>query len=445
MTVQMPGTTGSEEGRAASEPVQKVSKLPNGIRVASETSHGLGTSMAIFLQLGSVDETPETSGATHFLQHLSFKATEKRSHFMLTRAIEKLGGHVASGASRDGITYAGECLSSNAEGLFALMAEAALYPRTEDLDITLASQLVSQDIANSAKNGSARVLDALHEVAFNGAGLGAPLLSAREHIDGAVVKKFLTGNLSPARIVVAGVGIDHERLVAMTADAFGHLPAGGALAQPASQYIGGDYRIPAALDKGEVHFTLGFQGAGVKDKNMLAAAALQTLLGGGDSFSAGGPGKGLTSRLFTNVLCDAGVLSSSAFSVSYQDTGLFGIQTSVSPESAADAVSLVCKELVRLRKQPVSAEELARAVNQTRSSLLMNLEAKGIVCEDLGRQVIYYGERVSGAKLSQQLQALTAQDLSRAAEAILASPLSVAAYGNVSALPPYDHIKALLA
>jgi mitochondrial-processing peptidase subunit alpha len=304
MTVQMPGTISSSEGHSASEPVTKISKLPNGVRVASETSHGLGASIAVFVQYGSVNETAETSGATHFLQHLAFKATEKRSHFMLTREVEKLGAHVAAGASRDCITYAGECLAPNAEALFAVIAETVLYPRIEELDISIAAKLVSQDAANSAKNGGARVLDALHEAAFHGKGLGAPLLSAREHIEPAALQKFLASNISPSRIVVAAVGVEHVRLEAMVSEAFGHL-SGSAPALSASKYMGGDYRIPAHLDKGEVHFALGFQGVGVTDKDLLAAAALQSLLGGGDSFSAGGPGKGLTSRIFTNVLCDA--------------------------------------------------------------------------------------------------------------------------------------------
>ena len=304
LTVQMPGTTSAAEGHAASEPVTKISKLPNGVRIASETSYGIGASIAVFVQYGSVNETPETSGATHFLQHLAFKATEKRSHFLLTREVEKLGAHVAAGASRDCITYAGECLSSNAEALFSVIAETILHPRLEDLDLSIASKLVSNDIANSAKNGAGRVLDALHEAAYHGRGLGAPLLATREHIDAAAIQKFLAQNLAPSRIVVAAVGVEHARLEAMVAQAFGDL-AGAAPPPPTSKYVGGEYRIPAHLDKGEVHFALGFQGVGVADKDLLAAAALQSLLGGGDSFSAGGPGKGLTSRIFTNVLCDA--------------------------------------------------------------------------------------------------------------------------------------------
>ena len=86
----------------------QVSRLSNGVRVISETRASVGCSMAIFLNTGSRFETHETHGATHFLQHLAYKATEDKSHFMMTRMIEKLGGHVAAGASRDCITFAGE-------------------------------------------------------------------------------------------------------------------------------------------------------------------------------------------------------------------------------------------------------------------------------------------------------------------------------------------------
>jgi processing peptidase subunit alpha len=183
------------------------------------------------------------------------------------------------------------------------MAETALHPRTDDLDMSIAGNLVHLDVSNgnSSKAGGARVLEALHEVGFGGVGLGAPLISVRDHLSGEAVRKFLADNLAPSRIVVAAVGVEHARLVEMAEKAFGDIRGSGK--EPAaSKYVGGDYRIPASLERGEVHVALGFQGVAVSDKDLLATAALQSLLGGGDSFSAGGPGKGLTSRIFANVL-----------------------------------------------------------------------------------------------------------------------------------------------
>lgn len=176
LSVQMPGTPRSDEGVAATAPATEMTTLSNGVRVISERSSSIGASMAIYFATGSRMETETTAGSSHFMQHLAFKATHAKSHFIMTREIEKLGGHAVSGASRDCIAYAGECLSSKADGLFSLMAETALTPRLEDHDMDAARNLVMHDITNSAKNGPAVVLDAMHSVAYGGRGIGASLL-----------------------------------------------------------------------------------------------------------------------------------------------------------------------------------------------------------------------------------------------------------------------------
>jgi mitochondrial-processing peptidase subunit alpha len=96
---------------------------------------------------------------------------------------------------------------------------------------------------------------------------------------------------------------------------------------------------------GQVHVAIGVQGVDCSDKEVVAAAVLQSLLGGGDQFSAGGPGKGLTSRIFRNVLCNPEVLTATSFNVSYQDTGLFGIQATCNAQDAPKTVALLTREL----------------------------------------------------------------------------------------------------
>ena len=308
----MPGTTSAETGVEALAPKTEISTLPNGVRVVTESAHGMGCNMAIFLNVGSRSERQEFHGCSHFYQHLAFKATTQRSFFMFSREVEKIGGHVAAGASRDCITFAGECLLPNAPKLFELIAESALKPSLESQDIDIARNLVMADIENSnnAKQGGAKVLDLLHDVAFRGQTLGAPLLcdpSMAPHINGETIQKFMSSTLCPSGIVVSAVGVPHQEMVKIAEQVLGKLKK-NAIAKPIAkaEYDGGELRVPTAAahhgDGADVHLALGFKGVACTDNELLAAAVLQTLLGGGDSFSAGGPGKGLTSRIFVNVL-----------------------------------------------------------------------------------------------------------------------------------------------
>ena len=444
MSMQMPGTPAADVGVAAVVPKMEVSTLPNGVTVVTESKSSLGCSMAIFSATGSRLETNETHGASHFLQHLAYKATEGKSHFGMTRAVEKLGGHVACGASRDCITYAGECMSASAGDLFALMAETFVAPRLDKLDVDNARALVMADIQNTMKNGSFAVQDVLHTVAYQGEALGAPLMCSphmAESMTGEVIAKFKADNFGASKIVVSAVGVEHARMVEYVEASLGNLATGSSATMSPATYVGGDCRVPA--DPGQVHMAIGVKGVDCSDSEVVAAAVLQSLLGGGDQFSAGGPGKGLTSRIFRNVLSNPEVLTATSFNVSYQDSGLFGIQATCNAQDAPKTVALVGRELAALRGG-VSAEELERAKNMTASSLFLNLETMGIVTEDLGRQIMYYGKRKSGAQVAEEIQAVTAEQLTALAGKMLDSPVSVAAYGDVAFVPSYGEVVSLI-
>lgn len=183
---------------------------------------------------------------------------------------------------------------------------------------------------------------------------------------------------------------------------------------------------------------LAFEAPPISSPDIYALATLQTLLGGGGSFSAGGPGKGMYSRLYTNVLNQYGwVESCVAFNHSYIDSGLFGISASCTPTRVAQMLDVMCRELHSLTLdtgfealQPV---EIHRAKNQLRSALLMNLESRMIELEDLGRQVQAYGRRIGVKEMCARIDALTGNDLRRVAQQVLRG--GVANVGRGSGAP----------
>jgi processing peptidase subunit alpha len=171
------------------------------------------------------------------------------------------------------------------------------------------------------------------------------------------------------------------------------------------------------------HIHLAFEALPISSPDIYALATLQTLLGGGGSFSAGGPGKGMYSRLYTNVLNQHGwVESCVAFNHSYTDSGIFGISASCSPTRTADMLEVMCRELQSLTLDSgytaLQTQEVNRAKNQLRSSLLMNLESRMVELEDLGRQVQVHGRKVGVREMCDQIDALTVEDLRRVARQV---------------------------
>ncbi|KAH9871354.1 hypothetical protein IAQ61_005533 [Plenodomus lingam] len=171
------------------------------------------------------------------------------------------------------------------------------------------------------------------------------------------------------------------------------------------------------------HIHLAFEGVPVGSPDIFALATLQTLLGGGGSFSAGGPGKGMYSRLYTNVLNQHGwVESCVAFNHAYTDSGLFGIAASCAPSHVAQMLEVMCRELKSLSDETgyavLKPVEVQRAKNQLRSSLLMNLESRMVELEDLGRQVQVHGRKYSVKEVARNIENVTIKDLRRVAKMV---------------------------
>ncbi|KAH9877876.1 hypothetical protein J1614_003093 [Plenodomus biglobosus] len=171
------------------------------------------------------------------------------------------------------------------------------------------------------------------------------------------------------------------------------------------------------------HIHLAFEGVPVGSPDIFALATLQTLLGGGGSFSAGGPGKGMYSRLYTNVLNQHGwVESCIAFNHAYTDSGLFGIAASCAPSHVAQMLEVMCRELKSLSDETgyavLKQGEVQRAKNQLRSSLLMNLESRMVELEDLGRQVQVHGRKYSVKEVSKNIENVSIKDLRRVAKQV---------------------------
>ncbi|KAF3037253.1 Mitochondrial-processing peptidase subunit alpha [Didymella heteroderae] len=171
------------------------------------------------------------------------------------------------------------------------------------------------------------------------------------------------------------------------------------------------------------HIHLAFEALPISSPDIYALATMQTLLGGGGSFSAGGPGKGMYSRLYTNVLNQHfWVESCVAFNHSYTDSGLFGISASCAPSHVAQMLEVMCRELKSLGDETGYAAlkegEVQRAKNQLRSSLLMNLESRMVELEDLGRQVQVHGRKVGVKEMCAKIEAVTVEDMRRVARQV---------------------------
>ncbi|WRX27787.1 Peptidase M16 [Theobroma cacao] len=450
----------------------KVKTLSNGVKIASEKLLTPAASIGLFINSGSIYETPISSGASHLLERMAFKSTTNRTHLRIVREVEAIGGNTSTSASRECMAYTFDSLKSYVPEMVELLIDCVRNPAFLDWEVNEELQKLKAELEEVSKNPERLILEAVHSTGYCGA-LANPLLapeSALDRLDSSILEEFVTENYTGTRMVLAASGIEHEELLQIAEPLLSDLPAGPYLEEPESVYVGGDFRRQA--DAPSSHFALAFEvpGGWNSEKESVILTVMQMLMGGGGSFSAGGPGKGMHSRLYLRVLNEYQQIQSfSAFNSIFNNTGLFGIYGSTSSDFVSKAVDIAAEELLLLAEEgavfssllrllflfsfhslqifelilvAVSRLMIKRAQEATKSAVLMNLESRMIVAEDIGRQILTYGERKSVQSFLKMVDEVTLRDIADMAKKILSSPLTMASYGDVINVPSYESVSS---
>ncbi|KAI8917659.1 Metalloenzyme, LuxS/M16 peptidase-like protein [Powellomyces hirtus] len=423
----------------------QITTLPNGLRIASQEAPGHFVAVGVYVDAGTRYEGDELGGCSHVLDRTSFKSTKKYTTEQLVQQLESLGGNVVAHSSREAIMYQGAVFRHDLDKMVQIFGQVVRHPllNPEEMDDT--RQTTLYEIQDLSQRPDMMLPEYVHATAFrsktNGTPdtLGRPLLCSIEKLEKLspdLLHKYRDIWYTPERIVVAGIGMDHQMLVDLAKREFGDMASATPevtkiqkeLTKPA-EYVGGIEIIdtkdeppsPNPDDRPLTHIYIAFEALSMSDPDIYALATLTSLMGGGGSFSAGGPGKGMYTRLYTQVLNRYHwVESCNMVNFSYLDTGLFGIQAAVppSPEAHAQIIPILCDQLLRMTTE-IGREELSRAKNQLKSSLLMSLESKVVELEDIGRQVMVHGKRLGVTEMCDRIEALTAEDLKRVARRVI--------------------------
>ncbi|XP_072016851.1 LOW QUALITY PROTEIN: mitochondrial-processing peptidase subunit alpha-like [Amphiura filiformis] len=445
-----------------------ITTLDNGMRVASLNKFGQFCTVGVVIDSGSRYEIDYIKGISHFLEKTAFGVTDKfesRDHIL--QELERFGGICDCQSSRDTLIYG---VSADTKGLpevIHLLSDAVFKPKLTQSEMEDAMMSINFELENMDMMPipAPTLTELIHAAAFRGNTLGLPKYCPERNIsriDQKTLYHYLNNHHKPERMVLAGVGMEHNKLVEHAQKYFGNIQPswqqpeiiamGNRLDGSVSQYTGGISTLnkdmsniaPGTPIPELAHFVLGLESCSHKDDDFLPFAVLNTLMGGGDSFSAGGPGKGMYTRLYLNVLNRCHYMYSAvAANHAYEDGGLFCIQASAHPSKLKDVVEALVKEFVNLTA-PISDVELSRAKRQLQSMLMMNLESRAIVFEDIGRQVLSNNERKQPEEYIDLIGKVTVEDIQRVAFRMLHSKPSVAAVGDLKMLPNYEDIQAAL-
>ncbi|ORZ37694.1 mitochondrial processing peptidase alpha subunit [Catenaria anguillulae PL171] len=425
---------------SAASLVTRTTRLPSGLTVATIPTTSHFAAVGVYVDAGPVYETSDDRGASRFVSSLAFKSTQSSSEQDIMQAMAQMGGNLFCTSTRESLIYQGSVLTHEVPRAVKLLADVTLRPAITDAEMDQARATLAFEAEEILAHPAAYLGELLHAVAYGGKGLGNSVVCDPDQarsMDKAVVERYFKRYLHPSRMVIAGAGVQHEWLCELVEKEFvTKVPADSTIAKdPTTPYVGGTHTLAVPppppthtnFEQPLTHMQVAFPVPTFTHPDMFPLSVLQVLMGGGGSFSAGGPGKGMYSRLYTNVLNRyAWMESCVAFQHAYaRSNSLFGISASCLPTHNQFLANVLAGELVQMTKE-YAGDEVERAKNQLKSSLLMNLESQVITVEDIGRQVLAQGTRVEPLELVDKIERVDKDELVRVATDMVArQPTSV--------------------
>eukprot|EP00466_Bigelowiella_natans_P002438 jgi/Bigna1/91482/estExt_fgenesh1_pg.C_1020043 len=443
-----------------------ITTLPSGLRVVTCDDKSPVASVGVFVEAGQRFEDEYTQGSSLALERMILGPTQNHSALAMNRAVAGLGTGVSASASKELISYGAEVLRTDVPAMLQIFGEAICNPVINQWDVDAAKKMLSEQAEERQYLvDEVSMSDMAHSTAYVNTPLAfpsAPTTNAIEMISAEGVSAFMNAFYTAPNTVVAAVGVEHDEVVEAVDKYFGSL--GGEKMSPmaANYYIspssyekekhfsppllesegyqGGEIQMPGYGSDGMAHVALSFESVNWTDDSLAAVSVLQMMMGGGGSFSAGGPGKGMYTRLYEQVLNKYGFVQSAMCSqVVYSDTGLFTLYGISFPQYANQLVAILVEQANKMAG-PVNATELSRAKNLLKSYISMHLESRYGLSDDMGRAVIAYNQVKSAQELCAQVDAVTAKDVQEIAKKMLSTKLSVTALGDVSGLPSRDDV-----
>ncbi|EGG01293.1 uncharacterized protein MELLADRAFT_50153 [Melampsora larici-populina 98AG31] len=434
-------------------PQTQITTLSNGLTVATEPHpHSQTATVGIWIDSGS--RADKHGGTAHFLEHLAFKGTQKRTQHALELEIENLGAHLNAYTSREQTCYFARSFSDDVPKVVEIISDILQNSKLDEGAIERERSVILREQEEVDKAHEEVVFDHLHAVAFQGEDLGKTILGPKESIlsmQRSHLTDYIKSYYTADRMVLVGAGgIQHEALVELASKNFGSLPTssspiplGGRGQIRPTQFTGSEVRIrDDTMDT--INLAIAVEGVGWNSPDLFPMLVMQSIFGNWDR-SLGS--SALTSSRLSHTLSTNNLVNSFlSFSTSYSDTGLWGIYlVSENLTNLDDLVHLTLREWQRMATAPTEME-VSRAKAQLKASMLFSLDSSNNIADDIGRQLVTSGKRMTPQEIQAAVEAVTPETIRRVAQKYLwDKDIAIAALGRTEGLLDYSRIRADMA
>ena len=385
--------------------------LANGLVVITETmQHVRSVSVGIWVRSGSRREVLSENGLAHFMEHMVFKGTARRSAEDIAREMDSVGGMLDAFTSKEQICFNAKVLDEQLPIAFDVIADLVLRPKFDSDDVRKERQVVLEEIKMDLDNPEYLLHDIFTRGFWPAHSLGRPILGTPETVrkfDQEALRNRFQNWFAPDHILVTAAGnITHNQVLDLVEKEFGHLkPVGGREEDPAPS-TAAPINLETKRDLEQVHICVGVPSLPLAHQRRFGVAVLNNLLGGG-----------MSSRLFQNIREKQG-LAYAVFSelTPYSDAGLLSVYAGTGKETIGKVLDLTVAEFRAMKESPVSEEELLRAKNHLKGSLMLSLESTSARMSNLARQELYFHRFSSLDEILASIEAVTREEVQTLAQ-----------------------------
>jgi predicted Zn-dependent peptidase len=405
--------------------------LPNGLTlITEEMPHVRSVTIGVWLRRGSRHERPEKSGISHFIEHMVFKGTSNRSAERIASEVDQIGGHMDAFTAKEYAAFHLKVLDEHLPLAVEILGDILLHPLFDPTEMTKEKKVIFEEINMVEDTPDDLVMELFTEAMWPDHPLGRPILGTKKSVssfDREHLAEFFRGSYRPGNLVVSAAGhLDHKTTAEMVRRHFGELAAGGDAVDggppsPAARVV---TRSKKELE--QVHLCLGTPSYPQTHQNRYGVYVLNTILGGS-----------MSSRLFQNVREKRGLVYSISSGVTaYSDAGIMSVYAGTSLDSVDEVLKLTLDELRRLMGERLTEDELRRAKDHLKGSLMLSLESTGSRMSHLARQEIYFGRQFGLDEITRGIEAVEGEQVQRIANEVFSGGLTLSVLGNLGGYRP---------
>ncbi len=411
----------------------EITCLANGLNVVTHSMPHIETvALGIWVKAGARDERPEENGIAHFLEHMAFKGTKRRSAKEIAEEIESAGGEINASTGMETTTYYARVLKDDWALALDILADIFTESVLDAEELERERDVILQEIAAANDQPDDLVFDLAQSASYGDHPLGRSILGTTDLISAVDRDKMLAWrnrNYWASRIVVSAAGnIDHEKFAAEAEKLLGKIERGQQPQREPPSFNGSEQTSQKTLD--QTHIVLSFQAPSYRDPEIYQLQVLSSILGGG-----------MSSRLFQEVREQRGLCYSVfAFGSAYEDAGQIGVYAASSPEHTEELLDVTSSVMMSVT-HAVTEAEVARAKAQLKTSLVMNLESASSRADQIARQFLAFGVVPAISTLVEKIEAVTVDQVRELAVRLFKDKTpAISAVGQLSHLSSHNKI-----